>query len=195
MKKILGLCILVILFLVVTGCTQSAPSTVATPAPTIEPTMANPSETITDNPTPMLTVEETATAIVTTVTIKPTLTSVETTVPPTPSPIQTPLVNAKVIHIQNNSFVPPVTTVLPGTGITWINDDTISHAVKITGTHEGMFNSGDIASGSTWSYTFGASVGTFTYADPKFPMAVGTIIIQNGRSIISTTPLAVQRTS
>jgi plastocyanin len=185
MKKLLGLCILVILFFVMTGCTQPAPSTPATTVPTTEPVpMAT-----TQMATPMATVEENTTVTVATVTAP--ATSVVTTVPPTPSPAQTPVVTARVIHMRNNTFVPPVTTVLPGTGITWVNDDTISHAVKATGLHEGMFNSGDIVFGTSWSNAFGGNEAIITYSDPKFPGMNGTLIIKNGITLADVNPVAV----
>ena len=191
MKKVFGLCILVILFLVATGCTQApaAPATTTVPTTTVVPveTTAIPTAMPTENVTPVITVMETATMVVANVTAPAT----ETTVLSTPSPVPTPLVTAIVIHIRNNSSVPSVTTVLPGTGITWVNDDTINHAVKAAGANAGMFNSGDISPGAQWSYTFGAKEGTFGFADPKFPQVNGTIIVLKGKTLSDMNPVAV----
>jgi len=192
MKKVFGLCILVFFFLVATGCTQSTPSapattTIATTAAVPEATIVMATAVPTGNTTPATTVEVNVTMDLGNMTAPSTGTLVETTVPQTPAPAQTPLVTAKVIHIRNNTFVPAVTTVLPGTGITWINDDAISHTVKATGVHEGMFNSGEIALGAQWGYTFGAAEGTFNYTDTKL-LFNGTIIIQKAKTISDYTP-------
>jgi plastocyanin len=192
MKKVFGLCILVILFLVATGCTQPAPTAPATttvPATTVVPveTTAILTAMPTENATQVITVVETATMVVANVTAPAT----EATILSTPSPVPTPLVTAIVIHIRNNTFVPAATTVLPGTGIIWINDDTINHAVKATGVNAGKFNSGDISPGSQWSYTFGASEGTFGFADAKFPQVNGTIIVKTGKTLGDLNPVAV----
>ena len=90
------------------------------------------------------------------------------------------------IHILNNSFVPQQLTVLPGTGITWINDDAATHAIKTTGTHAGMFNSGDLGLGSNWGYTFGANEGTFEILD-TYSNATCMIIIKKGEMLSSIT--------
>ncbi len=188
MKKIFGLCILVIVLIVVSGCTStpSAPAntTVATTEAVTEATTAIPSAIPTESATPVATIAAPAT-----------ITTIETTIPATPTAVQTPLVTAKVIHIRNNTFVPPVTTVLPGTGITWINDDTANHAVKATGASAGMFNSGDIVSGTSWSNAFGANEVTITYADPKFPGMNGTIIVKKALTISDYLPAPVTTTA
>jgi plastocyanin len=186
MKRICGLCILVIFFLVATGCTQPAPSaTTTTVATTVIPT-----EIATVNATPEPTADVNAT-IEANVTAPITETMAETTVIETPAPVQTAVVTAKIIHIRNNTFVPSATTVLPGTGITWVNDDNINHAVKASGANAGMFNSGDIAPGAQWGYTFGAKEGTFSFTDAKFPLMNGTIIIKTGKTLSDMNPVAI----
>ncbi len=71
--------------------------------------------------------------------------------------------------MKNNAFVPQVLTALPGTGITWINDDDSVHSIKMSGTNNAGFNSGDIMPGASWGYTFGTREGTFTDHRPKSP--------------------------
>jgi len=194
MKTIFGLCILVILFLALSGCTQPAPSApAATAVPTTESapvaatsipaeTTAMPAGTTAAAVTAM---PENVTSAVANVTMVTNETAVETTVAvPTPSP--TPVVTDNMIHMRNNAFVPSATTVLPGTGIVWLNDDTVVHTVKASGANEGMFNSGDIAPGGRWDYTFGANTGSFTYTDPNYPGMNGTITIQKGRTLTSS---------
>jgi plastocyanin len=88
------------------------------------------------------------------------ITTVPLTVKGTLSP-QTKIVTA--IHIQNNTFVPQTLTVLPRTGITWINDDSYVQSVKSIGNNTGMFNSGDIIPGAQWSYTFNLREGSYEF--------------------------------
>jgi len=102
----------------------------------------------------------------------------------TVAPTATKLVTKNVIHIVNGSFVPSATTLLPGTGVSWINDDSMIYSVKSTGTHAGMFNSGDMLPGGQFTFSFGADEGTYTFNDPKFPNMTGTIIIKSGPSIV-----------
>lgn len=160
MKKFIGLIILIIAFVAFTGCTQQAvPGPVATTPLTTVPTII-PTMEVTFVPTPVPT-------------------TVVTTLPPTVKRTLSPSGKVvTIIHIQNNSFVPVVLTALPGTGITWINDDAVVHAVK-TSTPDAGFNSGDIMPGARWSYTFGARESTFTITDPYHPDMNGTIIIKN----------------
>jgi plastocyanin len=107
------------------------------------------------------------------------ITTVTPAVKRTLSP-QTKLVTT--IHIRNNTFVPRTLTVLPGTGITWINDDSAVQSVKTIGNNTGMFNSGDIIPGAQWSYTFGQREGSYEFADTYHPEMNGTIIIKQGVS-------------
>ena len=171
MKKFIGFFILVIALVMISGCTQPAqPAAVTTPVattvvPTILPTLVTPAPTM--EPTTIAT--PSTTAIVTTV----------ATAVKTPIPVQTASTRITTIYIRNNSFVPQLLTVLPGTGITWINDDATVHAIKATGTHAGMFNSGDFVKGAQWGYTFGANEGTFEIID-TYSNATCMIIIKKG---------------
>ena len=160
MKKLIGLIILVIAFVAFTGCTQQAvPEPVTTTPPT---TIA------TSIPTAELTPIQT-----------PLPTTVTTTLLPTTKRTESPTHNAvTIIHIQNNSFVPQTLAALPGTGITWINDDKIVHSLKMSSS-EGGFTSGEIMPGTTYSYTFGNWEGTYTITDPTYPDMKGTVIINN----------------
>jgi plastocyanin len=160
MKKFIGLFILMIAFVAFTGCTQQAvPEPVTTTPPTTLPTTVLTAE-LTLVPTPVPT-------------------TVMTTLPPTVKRTESP--SAKVvttIHMKNNSFVPQVLTALPGTGITWINDDGVVHSIKMSGPNNAGFNSGDIMPGASWGYTFGSREGNFTISDPKQPDMKGMIIIK-----------------
>jgi plastocyanin len=160
MKKFIGLFILMIAFVAFTGCTQQAvPEPVTTTPPTTVPTTVLTAE-LTLVPTPVPT-------------------TVVTTLPPTVKRTESP--SAKVvttIHMKNNSFVPQVLTALPGTGITWINDDGVVHSIKMSGPNNAGFNSGDIMPGASWSYTFGSREGTFAISCVYHPDMKGTVIIK-----------------
>ena len=173
MKKFLGLFILVIVLAMISGCTQPAqPAAVTTPVATAVPTAA-PTDAATPaptaEPTTIAATPETTTVVATT----------ETTAVVTPTPVQTPSTKITTIYIRNNSFVPQQLTILPGTGLTWVNDDATVHAIKTTGTHAGMFSSGDFMKGADWSYSFGADEGTFDIID-TYSNATSQIIVQKG---------------
>jgi plastocyanin len=182
MKKFIGFFILVFALVMISGCTQSAqPAAVTTPVTTAVPTV--PPTVATSVPTPVPTTEPTTvatpkstTAIATTV----------ATVIKTPIPVQTASTKITTIYIRNNSFVPQLLTILPGTGISWINDDATVHAIKATGNHTGMFNSGDFVKGSLVDYTFGADEGTFEFID-TYSNATGMIIVKKGELLSSIT--------
>jgi plastocyanin len=164
MKKFIGLFILVLVLAMISGCTQPAqPAAVATPVVTEIPTVP-PTEEATPVPTMVPTT-------VTTVLSKPKITLV-------------PQTTKTIFYMRNNTFVPMELTVLPGTGITWVNEDFIAHSVKTTGTHAGMFNSGDIIPTATWGYTFGADEGVFEFTCPEHPNMKGTIVVRKGESVV-----------
>ncbi|MDD1694613.1 MAG: hypothetical protein LUQ71_07800 [Methanoregula sp.] len=188
MKKFIGLLILIIVLVVVSGCTQQATTTpVTTTAPTEIPTIV----ATTVETTIAATVEATpeTTPAETTIVANVTAPVVENTtvIPAVTEAVtvkMTPSTKVTVIHIANNTFTPSTLMVLPGTGITWVNDDTSIHSVKVIGDHAGKFNSGDIASTARWGYTFGESEGTFEYADGYNPNVTGVIIVKKGDSLV-----------
>jgi len=176
MKKFIGLFILLIGLVLISGCTQpTQPAAVTTPVatsvvPTDPPTVATLAPTM--EPT-IVASPQTTTVMATTV----------ATVAKTPIPVQTSSTKITTIYIRNNSFIPQVLTILPGTGITWINDDVTVHAIKTTGTHAGMFNSGDFVKGTQWDYTFGANEGTFEIID-IYSNATSMIIVKKGELLV-----------
>ena len=188
MKRFIGLFILVIVLAMVSGCTQPAqPATVTTPVATTLPTMP-PTEVTVATPEPTL-----MPTIVTTTESTTTKTTTVATGVKTPIPVGTASTRITTIYIRNNSFVPQQLTVLPGTGITWINDDAAIHAIKTTGTHAGMFNSGDIITGSQWPYTFGANEGTFEIID-TYTNSTCLIIVKKGELLVGN-PTAIPTTT
>jgi plastocyanin len=180
MKKVIGLFILIIVLVAVSGCTQQTKTApVTTAAPTAVPT-TEATTVATAVPTTEVVAATTVTATETTV--ANVTAPVDTTAAPTVTPTlsMTPSTKVTTIHIVNGTFTPSVLMVLPGTGITWINDDHAIHSVKMIGDHQGMFNSGDIAGGATWGYTFGETEGTYQYTDGYNTNVTGTIIVKAG---------------
>jgi plastocyanin len=181
MKKFIGLCILVILLVAVSGCTQSAKPVTTTVPTTIITTVVPTTESTTVPPASIETtivpaITEAATNVTTEI---PT----EVITAATPKVTNTPSTKITTIHIRNNTFVPQELTVLPGTGITWINDDKTAHALKTLPKSPFMFNSGDIMSGASYGYTYTAEEGSYGYFD-TYTNATGLIIIKKGESVL-----------
>jgi plastocyanin len=63
------------------------------------------------------------------------------------------------VFIQNMAFNPATITVTAGTTITWTNKDGYAHTVT---SDANLFNSGNIASNGTFSFTF-STAGTYSY--------------------------------
>lgn len=174
MKTYIGFFILVVLLVAASGCT-SQPVT--------------PHETATTPATPASVTEVPTTAITTTIpATAPTtaaaadVTAAITTVATT-RPVMTPSTKVTTIRIRNNTFVPAELTVLPGTGITWINDDSVIHVVKAAGNSTGKFTSAELMNGASFHYTFGEKTGTFEFGDPKYPDMKGAIIVTKGETL------------
>jgi len=184
MKKIIGLFILIIALALVSGCTQPTTTTPATTVATTEvPTVVETTVEETVAPTEEATIVETP--VETSNIVEDVTAPVEETASVTEviTAAMTPSTKVTVIHIVNNSFSPATLMVLPGTGITWVNDDSTVHSVKVIGEHAGMFNSGDIAAKvGRWGYTFSQKEGTYEYADGYNLNVTGVIIVKKGES-------------
>ena len=183
MKWFIGFFVLLVALVTISGCTQ--PAQTAVPATTI--------------PTPVPTTEEVPVATLIPTTVETTVattvpTTVVTTAVPTTQPTvaevtanvtTVPTVTAAsmvtTIHITSTGFNPQLDVILPGTGITWVNDDTVDHAVKSTGKHDGLFTSTPFSPNAAFSYTFG-NEGTFEYALVDLPKINGTIVVKGGNS-------------
>ena len=72
------------------------------------------------------------------------------------------------VAIQNFAFAPQTLTVKAGTKVTWTNSDSTPHTVTSTdgpstsASPNGLFDSGQLASGASFSFTF-AKAGTYYY--------------------------------
>lgn len=174
MKRSFGLCILLILLVAASGCTQPA-------SPQPEPATAVPTAVPTAAATTAVTPAVETTASVVTEEATPEVTAAMTAVS-TPVP-QLTYAKKPVIAIRNNTFVPHEILILPGTGITWINEDPTVHAVKTMPDTGIKFSSGDLIKGAAFGYTFGDKEGTFSFIDP-YTNATGIIRVQKGASVV-----------
>jgi plastocyanin len=71
---------------------------------------------------------------------------------------------ATEVWMQGTAFVPASKTIAVGTTITWTNKDAYAHWVAsgVPGAPDGIFNSGSLSNGGTYSFKF-ITAGTFKY--------------------------------
>jgi plastocyanin len=178
MKTSIGVFILVLLLVAASGCTTQQAKPVAT-ATTVAATAA-----ATEVATVVTTPQPTAmpTTVATTVAIPVTTANVSATATPWSSATFSPT-RKLVIHIKDNKYVPDSLTVLPGTMVSWVNDDSNIHVVKATGDSAGKFTSAELMNGAEFHYTFGEATGTYEFGDPKYPDMKGAIIVRKGETL------------
>jgi plastocyanin len=76
------------------------------------------------------------------------------------------------VHMKDFAFDPGTLKIHAGDRVTFQNDDDATHNVTAD-----AFQSGDIGSGKSWSYTF-SKAGTYTYACTYHDGMKGTIIVR-----------------
>jgi plastocyanin len=81
------------------------------------------------------------------------------------------------ITIKSYQFHPASLTVKPGATITVHNEDSVAHTVTAVAPHKGIFNSGDIAGGSTKTITAPSAAGTYSYICSIHPFMTGALIV------------------
>lgn len=77
------------------------------------------------------------------------------------------------VYIQNLSFNPSTITVTVNTTITWTNFDSVTHTVT---SDTGLFDSGNIGSGKTYSYKF-TTAGSYPYHCTIHTYMTGTVVV------------------
>jgi plastocyanin len=189
MKTFIGVLILVMLLVAASGCTTQQAKPTATEAIVTTPVSATEVPTGVNTPLPI-----TMPAKVTTTGAAADVTA-QVTPAATPRPSNTWSVRYLTIHIRNNTYVPDELTILPGAGVTWVNDDSVIHIVKATGDSAGKFTSSEIINGAQFHYTFGEKTGTFEFGDPKYPEMKGAVIVRTGESVVGTSSLISQGSS
>ncbi len=78
------------------------------------------------------------------------------------------------VSIDNGKYRPKNLTVKVGTTVTWTNNDTVPQSV--TSDSPGVFDSGLLQPGGTWTYTF-STAGTFPYHSSATKTTVGSITV------------------
>ncbi len=88
------------------------------------------------------------------------------------------LVNGAGGNTSDKGFYPNTITVVLGVNntVVWTNNDTSPHTVT---SNSAEFNSGNMAPGQSYSYTFTAA-GTYEYHCTYHPWMVGTVIVKSG---------------
>jgi len=80
------------------------------------------------------------------------------------------------INIKDFAFYPSSLNIKTGTKVTWTNNDNIPHT--IVSDSGNLLNSGTIALGQSWSFTFSNS-NTVNYHCSIHPMMKGVIVVTN----------------
>jgi plastocyanin len=90
---------------------------------------------------------------------------------------QTSHTASATVDINNMAFTPSQITISKGGTVTWTNNDSMTHTVVDDLNNAGGPNSGDIAPGSNYSFTF-TKTGSFQYHCSIHPSMRGTIVVQ-----------------
>lgn len=89
--------------------------------------------------------------------------------PPAPT---APTQSSNTVTIQNFAFSPATLTIKPGTTVTWINQDTVTHNIK-----SASFNSPELSQGASYQFKFD-NPGTYSYSCGIHPSMTGTIKVE-----------------
>jgi plastocyanin len=93
---------------------------------------------------------------------------------------------AQTVHIKNYAYAPAALTIASGTTVTFINDDTASHTVTTTSAPK-SFDSKELKTGQSWSYTF-STAGTYSYYCAYHPDMKGTVTVTAASATPTPTP-------
>ncbi len=94
--------------------------------------------------------------------------------PTTTSKTSAPAASGNSVSISGFAFSPATLTVSVGTTVTWTNNDSTTHTIT---SDTGVFNSGNVANGKTYSYKF-TTAGTYAYHCSIHSYMKGTVIVQ-----------------
>jgi len=81
---------------------------------------------------------------------------------------------AHAIEIADFAFAPATLTIAVGDSVTWTNADAVVHTATST---SGAFDSGDLATGESYTLTFSAP-GTYAYLCTPHPTMTGRIVVE-----------------
>lgn len=82
--------------------------------------------------------------------------------------------SANEVWIQGSTFNPATITVAPGTRVTWVNKDGMTHTVTSDAT---LFDSGNLGSNATYGFVF-TSAGTYPYHCKIHTGMTGTVVVK-----------------
>ncbi len=102
--------------------------------------------------------------------------SAPTSAPTSPPSEETTTPAGGTVHqvtIKDFAFSPEVITIKVGDTVTWTEQDTVHHTV----TAGGIWNSGDLGQGKTYSKTFDEA-GTYSYICNYHPNMQGRVIVE-----------------
>ena len=114
------------------------------------------------------------------------LSSSKHSVPAIAAEAPSPAPAAATVHIVNFAFSPATITVVPGTVVTFVNDDAEPHTAtmlrpaphdKAAAADLGAFDSGGLDTGDRWTHAF-AKPGTYRYFCALHPMMLGVVIVK-----------------
>lgn len=77
------------------------------------------------------------------------------------------------VAIVDFAYAPGTITIKVGTTVTWTNEDNVGHTAT---SDDGVFDSGMLGKGSSYSYTF-TTTGTYGYLCAPHPYMVATIVV------------------
>ncbi len=90
------------------------------------------------------------------------------------APAPGPVLTITEVEISGFAFVPATITIPVGTPVTWFNKDSVAHTVS---GREGVFDSGNLSGGATFSYTFDQT-GSFEYYCKIHSYMKGEVIVE-----------------
>lgn len=94
------------------------------------------------------------------------------------------------VAIADFAFAPATLTITAGDTVTWTNEDPVAHTATST---TGAFDSGELAQGESFSFTFTAA-GTYDYLCTPHPSMTGRIVVQAAAPAPTTAPSAPSST-
>ncbi len=100
--------------------------------------------------------------------------STQSTKPATSTSPTTSATSSNQVNISGLAFSPQTLTVAKGTTVTWTNNDSTTHTVT---SDSGVWDSGDLAPGKTFSFTFNQT-GTFPYHCKIHTFMTAKVIVQ-----------------
>lgn len=96
------------------------------------------------------------------------------TPPPPTGPSASVVIPTGAATLTNRAYAPAVAEVAVGTTVRWTNSDAVPHTTTADGT---LWNSGTVASGGGFSFTF-PTAGTFPYHCTIHSSMVGTVVVR-----------------